>query len=192
MSQTSRELFSDTHNVLHSDVAVAVGQCLLVISEDNPEAWRILNALQNDLINLLGISDNSHSCVLLRTLAAGILSNVPALAAQNLVKIFDTLSKTLDVNHRTVLGSLTSELPLNDRKSEHDIIVADDSSAMEEETEIEASERRRKQDMPTAIEIEVKNVGWLLEAQRIAAETITNLCSAEDGISWHNMGFEHL
>lgn len=164
-------------------IAIAVGQCLLVISEDNPDAWRVLNALQNDLIHLLSISDTSHSCVLLQTLAAGILSNVPALAAQNLVKIFDTLSKTLDVNHRTVLGSLTSELPLTDRKSEHDIIVADDSSAMEEETEVEASERRRKQDMPTAIDIEVKNIGWLLEAQRIAAETITNLCSSDDGIS---------
>lgn len=163
-------------------IAIAVGQCLLVISEDNPDAWRVLNEYQNDLIALLNITDNSHSCILLRTLSAGILSNVPALAAQNLVKIFDTLSKTLDVNHRTVLGALTSELPLNERKTEHDIIVADDSNAMEEETESEACERRRKQDMPTAIDIEVKNVGWLLEAQRIAAETLTNLSSTDDGM----------
>lgn len=167
--------------VFVTSIAIAVGQCLLVISEDNPDAWRVLNIYQNDLIGILSIVDNSHPCILLRTLSAAILSNVPALAAQNLVKIFDTLSKMLDQNHRTVLGTLTSELPLNDRKTEHDIIIADDSSTIEEETDEQASERRRKQDMPTAIDIEVRNVGWLLEAQRIAAETLTNLCSADDG-----------
>lgn len=140
-----------------------------------------MNLYQNDLIGILSTVDNSHSCVLLRTLSAAILSNVPALAAQNLVKIFHSLSKTLDINHRTVLGTLSSELPLSDRKTENDIIIADDSNAMEEETEEQACERRRKQDMPTAIDIEVKNVGWLLEAQRIAAETLTNLCSSDDG-----------
>lgn len=35
--------------------------------------------------------------------------------------------------------------------------------------------------MPTDQEIEVKHVGWLLQAQRISAEVLSNICSTEDG-----------
>jgi len=35
-------------------------------------------------------------------------------------------------------------------------------------------------DLPTEIEIEIRNVGLLLEAQRISAEIISNQCSSED------------
>lgn len=34
--------------------------------------------------------------------------------------------------------------------------------------------------MPSEVELEVQNVGWLLEAQRVGAETITNICTIED------------
>lgn len=51
---------------------------------------------------------------------------------------------------------------------------------MEEETDEAATSRRRKQDLPSEHDIKVKHVGWVLEAQRIAAETITNLCSSDD------------
>lgn len=159
--------------------AIAVGQCLLVISEDNPVAWRILNDFTQVLVNLLNI-DGGHDTALLRTLAAGILSNVPALYTQHMIVIFAALTKTLDTNHHRVLGALTSSLPLNNRRKEHEIIVDDESSAMDDETEAEASFRRRRQDLPTEIEIEIKLVGYLLEAQRVAAETITNFCSSED------------
>lgn len=85
------------------------------------------------------------------------------------------------MNHRSVLNSLTSDLPLDESKKENEVFVVDEpSDAMEEETEQEASTRRRKQDQPTDLDILVKKVGWLLEAQRVAAETITNLCTNDD------------
>ena len=92
------------------------------------------------------------------------------------------MAKTIERNHRTILGNLTSSLPLNGGGNQ-ELFVTEDSNAMEEETPEAASLRRRRQDLPTAIEIEVKHVGYLLEAQRVAAETITNLCSTDDGIT---------
>lgn len=161
--------------------AIAVAQCLLVISEDNPTAWGILNQFSQQLIVLLSIDDSEKS-VLLRTLAAAILSNIPALAMAHINPIFDTLSKTLDANHRAQLGKLTSSLPLDKEKNGLEIEVADDNNPMEDESEAQACQRRRRQDLPTELEVQVKHIGWLLEAQRVAAETITNLCSSdEDG-----------
>lgn len=179
------------YTVFGYDISIAVAQCLLVISEDNPVAWRLLSKYTQELLCILSASsssaDPSKSMILLSTLAAGIMSNVPALSAPHLTVIFTTLSKSLDVNHRNVLGTLTSSLPLTGRSKENEIFVTDDTEPMEEETEAEASVRRRKQDLPTVVEIELKNVGWLLEAQRVAAETITNFCSSDDdGKCLHN------
>lgn len=174
------------YQVFGFDISIAVAQCLLVISEDNPIAWRTLSAYTQDLVGILGVAvsetsqPNKHPLILLSTLAAGIMSNVPALYAPHLTIIFTMLSRTLDLNHRNVLGGLTSRLPLNERKKGNDIFVTEDSEAMEDETEQEATARRRKQDLPTPIDVEVKTVGWMLEAQRIAAETITNFCSNDD------------
>lgn len=159
--------------------AIAVGQCLLVISEDNPVAWRILNQFSQELIFLLNIEDN-HQTILLRTLSAAILSNVPALASAHINQIFATITVALDINHRQLLGKLTSSLPLgdNENKNAPEIEVIDEQ--MDQESEEEASSRRRRQDLPTAIESESEEVGWVLEAQRIAAETVTNLSSTND------------
>lgn len=159
------------------NLAVAVAQCLLVISEDNPVAWRVLNHFTQQFILLLTI-DNTEKSMLLRTLSAAILSNVPALASAHIYQIFSTLAVALDVNHRDLLGKLSSSLPLNGNKNEPELEVTDDH--MEEETEEEATTRRRRQDLPTELDIEIKHSGWLLEAQRVAAETITNLCSSDD------------
>lgn len=49
-----------------------------------------------------------------------------------------------------------------------------------EETDEAASRRRRLQELPTEVELEVKSIERLLEAQRVAAETITNICSSDD------------
>lgn len=160
--------------------AIAVAQFLLVVSEDNPNAWRILNQFSPQLVLLLNI-DNTDKSVILRTLAAAILSNVPALASTHLNPIFSTLSAVLDVNHRVALGKLTSLLPLDKEKEDLEIEIADENTPMEEETEEQAQIRRRRKDLPTEIDIHVKHTGWLLEAQRVAAETITNLCSTDDG-----------
>lgn len=158
--------------------AVAVAQCLLVISEDNPVAWRVLNHFTQELIILLTV-DQSQKSILLRTLSAAILSNVPALASAHINQIFSALTVALDVNHRDLLGKLTSSLPLEDNnKKQMELEVTDDH--MEEETEQEASARRRRQDLPTEMDMQIKYVGWLLEAQRVAAETVTNLSTTED------------
>lgn len=162
-------------------LAVAVAQCLLVISEDNPIAWRILNNSVHDLVSLITNVDKTEHNIILRTFAAAILSNVPSLSTIYMNQIFDTLNQALTVNHRVLLGKLTSTIPLNGNGDQNSIRVevnADDQ--MEEETEQEATMRRRKQDLPTEYDAEVKNVCWILEAQRIAAETITNLCSSDD------------
>lgn len=160
-------------------LAVAVAQCLLVISEDNARAWRVLIDYTAQLVQLLTIDDTEKS-VFLRTLAAAILANIPALASTHINQIFATLSHTLDVNHRLALGRLTSLLPIDEEKKNLEIEVADENNQMDEETDEQASLRRRRQDLPTENDVHVKHVGWLLEAQRVAAETITNVCSTDD------------
>ena len=47
-------------------------------------------------------------------------------------------------------------------------------------TEEAAANRRRRQELPTADDIAMRNAGYLLDAQRVAAEVITNLCSSEE------------
>lgn len=159
-----------------------MAQCLLVISEDNPVAWRVLNHSAQDIVALITNIERNERNIVLRVVAAAILSNVPSLSTMYINQIFDTLNQALDINHRTLLAKLSSEIPLNDtnENSANSGEAAEDQ--MEEETEEEARQRRRKQDLPTEYDIEVKHVGWVLEAQRISAETITNLCSSdEDG-----------
>lgn len=161
--------------------AVAVAQCLLVISEDNPVAWRVLNHFSNDIVSLLTNVEDSDQNILLRAVLVAILSNVPSLSTIYTNQIFNTLNKALDINHRMILGKLTSSIPINENGAGSSIDVdISTEEQMEEETTEEATKRRQKQDLPTAYDIEVKQVGWILESQRIAAETITNLCSTDD------------
>lgn len=161
--------------------AVAVGQCLLVISEDNPVAWRVLNHFAQDIASLVTNIERTEQNVVLRTVAVAILSNVPSLLSTYTNQIFDTLNQALDINHRSLLGKLTSSIPLDREKDENTVgIEVAGEEQMEQETEEEATIRRRKQDLPTEHDMEIKHVAWILEAQRIAAETITNICSSDD------------
>lgn len=167
--------------MLKSRLAVAVAQCLLVISEDNSVAWRVLNHFAQDVLSIVTNVEHMEQTVMLRTVAAAILSNVPSLSTMYMGQIFNTLHQTLGINHRTALGKLTSMIPLNENGDESAIdieVSADDR--MEEETENEATKRRRIQDLPSEYDCEVKHVAWTLESQRIAAETITNLCSSDE------------
>lgn len=150
----------------------------MVITEDNPIAWQILNNFVQELLSLLTPAEEGHAHTLLSTLSAAICANIPAFLAPHLNLIFLTLSKTLNINHRTILAGVSSVIPLNVNRNE--LFVIEDSNAMEDETDAQASLRRRKQDLPSEVEIEVQNVGWLLEAQRVGAETITNICTIED------------
>lgn len=158
-----------------------MAQCLLVISEDNPVSWRVLNNFSQDIAILITDIEQTQQNVVLRTVAAAILSNVPSLSITYINQIFETLNQALDINHRSLLGKLTSSISLDLGKEENpvDIEVAAEEQ-MEEETEEQATRRRRRQDLPTERDIEIKHVAWILEAQRIAAETITNICSSDD------------
>lgn len=178
------------YKIFGIEISIAVAQCLLVISEDNPNSWNILSNYVIDIVNILTIDESTESESLLRTLAAGILSNIPALCAAYSNQILLAISKTLDINHRLNLGQLTSKLPLNGIEEYHEMnnddnrsINNDDNNSIimeNEETEEEASRRRRRQDLPSELEIEIRKIGYLLQAQRIAAETITNLCTTDD------------
>lgn len=152
----------------------------MVISEDNPVAWRVLNHSAQDIVALITNTERNEQSIVLRTVAAAILSNVPSLSTMYINQIFDTLNKALDVNHRMLLNKLTSSIPSHDANENSSNIAEPAEELMEEETEEDATQRRRKQDLPTEYDIEVKHVGWVIEAQRIAAETITNLCSSDE------------
>lgn len=154
----------------------------MVISEDNPIAWRVLTNFAQDIVSLVVNEPTNEKTLVLRTVAAAILSNVPGLLSAHISQIFVTLNQALDVNHRALLGKVTSSLPLDEAGDDRlDIDVAGEERMDDEEDETNATARRRKQDLPTEQDIEIKHVGWILEAQRIAAETITNFCSTEDG-----------
>lgn len=152
-----------------------------MISEDNPTAWKVLADYGTVFQDLMRI-DGDYKATILRTVAAGIASNVPVLSLQNLSLIMDVLSKALEINHRTVLNAITSRMPLSEEERLQDsgapMEVIDEE--MNNESETEATTRRLKEDMPTELEKDIKEVGYLLAAQRIAAEILTNMCSSED------------
>ncbi|XP_058819527.1 HEAT repeat-containing protein 3 [Topomyia yanbarensis] len=176
--------------VYGKEIAIAVSQCVLVISEDNIVSWRILSSFGNELTSLLAL-DGDNSSILLRTVAAGIIANVPPLAVTYLGQLFATLSRTLEVNHRPALGSVTSSLPLLNQKDVIQLEVTDDTR-MDDESAEQSFQRRRRADMPSEVELEVRNVGWLLQAQRIAAEILTNICSTEEEEWQDDMDDENL
>ncbi|GAB0096625.1 uncharacterized protein DMENIID0001_121550 [Sergentomyia squamirostris] len=165
------------------DIAIAVSQCLLIISEDNPTSWRVLSICGAAFGALLSLEGSFPEC-LLRTLSAGIMANIPALMEPYLQQILKSLARTLEENQRTVLSELTSDLPLLQKQQVPELEVTEESRQMEvEESEEAAARRRRKADLPTPLEIRVKHVGWLLEAQRVAGETLTNLSSSDDDVT---------
>lgn len=92
--------------------------------------------------------------------------------------IIEALSKTIEINHRSVLNAITSKLPLNESKAPL-LEVMDEE--MTEETEADASLRRLREELPTELDQEIKLVGYLLSAQRISAEVLSNIvCTQED------------
>lgn len=103
-------------NVFGSDIAISVAQCLLVVSENNPKSWIALNEHVPNFLCLLTVTgDYSHAY--LRTLAAGILSNVPALAASYAGTILQALTEVLGTNHQTALNGILA-LPNEDKKKD--------------------------------------------------------------------------
>ncbi|XP_023298383.2 HEAT repeat-containing protein 3 [Lucilia cuprina] len=165
------------YNVYGLDISISVAQCLLVVSENNPKSWLVLNQHVPNFLCLLSVTgDYGHAY--LRTLSAGILSNAPALAASYAGTILQSLTEVLDTNHQTALSGI-SNLPNKENKDQApELEIKMDTQ--DDETEEAAANRRRRQELPTADDIAVRDVGYLLDAQRIAAEVITNLCSSEE------------
>ena len=158
---------------------------MLVISEDNPVAWKVLSEYVSVFQNLLTLNGD-YKAVILRTVAAGIASNVPVLSMQCFHSIIDALSKTFDINHRQVLNELTSRLPLNEEGQQPQVEIIDDEMG-DNETEADATTRRLREDLPSELEVDIRDVGYLLSAQRIAAEILTNICSPEGSESKDEM-----
>lgn len=115
------------YEVYGMDISVAVAQCLLVISEDNTAAWGILSEYTNDFLMLFQLPNTDYFHVLLRTVAASIVANVPGLCAAQTNQIMEALAKTLEINHRSVLSSITSQLPLLEKKDVTEIEITDDT-----------------------------------------------------------------
>lgn len=154
---------------------------MLVISEDNPVAWRVLIHFAQDIVSIIMNAERTEENIILRTILAAILANVPSLMTTYINQIFDSLNQVLVIDHRALLGKFTSSISLKEENEVGPVnIEVASEEQMEEESDEEANKRRRKQDLPTVNDIEIKRVGWVLEVQRIAAETITNLCSSDD------------
>lgn len=92
-------------NVYGMEIAISVAQCLLVISEGNPKSWNILSDYLPNFIYLLNDGESSRSFYL-RSLTAGILSNVPALAASYSTAIVQSLMEVLDESNEDALRRL--------------------------------------------------------------------------------------
>lgn len=57
--------------------------------------------------------------------------------------------------------------------------------AISDETEEAAIKRRRRDELPNENDLVIRDVGYILNAQTVAAEIITNLCVVEDeGLSY--------
>ncbi|CAG9798168.1 unnamed protein product [Chironomus riparius] len=175
------------HEKFGMEISISTAQCLLVISEDNPAAWRILAEFVSVFQNVLKLEGTDYKTVILRTVVAGVASNVPALTVQCLHPIIETLSKTIEINHRQVLNELTSRLPLNENETQEPTAVEIVDDEMREESEADASARRLREDLPTELDNDIKNVGYLLSAQRTASEILTNICSSEGSESKDEM-----
>ena len=158
------------------EVSVAVAQLLLIVSEDNSSTYRLFHDNEATLVSLLTVQeekteedqeaeDAGFGAILLSTLATGILSNVPALAQQHLSAIMIGLDRPFKENHRSLLNSLSSEIPLVERAKhfeEPEIRNEDDEEVdmeMEEEEQRAANQRERDSQQSALVEKRVKNIG---------------------------------
>lgn len=177
------------HETYGLEVSVAVAQLLLIVSEDNSSTWRAFHDAEPVLVALMGltVAENDFGAVLLRTLATGIVANVPALAQQHLAQVMVGVDRPFNENHRQLLNGLSSDIPLVEHAQRFETEIRTDDMdtgdmADDDDDEVTVAARRRERDAEQAAEValRVKNVGYLLEAQRVAAEILTNICSAEE------------
>ncbi|KAL9927880.1 HEAT repeat-containing protein 3 isoform 1-T1 [Glossina fuscipes fuscipes] len=166
------------------DIAISVAQFFLVVSENNPKSWKVFNNYLPNFLRLLSLTGD-YGQGYLCSLAAAILTNVPALAASYSVTMLRALAGVLKINHQVVISSVIANISnLSNLLSQSETfeleIKMDITDDILDESEEAAATRRRRQELPTEADIVVRDIGYLLDAQRVAAEVITNLCSDED------------
>lgn len=172
------------------DTSIAVAQLLLIVSEDNSSSWKAITAGEVELVSLMEIVGGFGE-ILLRTLAAAIVANVPTLANQHQAAIIRSLEVPFNEDHRTALMRLSSELPLVEdaKRLELDVIQDDEMTDEpngdhdDDEDAIKAAtmrQRKREAQQIRVTEEKVKQIGFLLEAQRMAAEILTNVSSYDE------------
>uniref|UniRef100_A0A1B0AH86 SYO1-like TPR repeats domain-containing protein n=1 Tax=Glossina pallidipes TaxID=7398 RepID=A0A1B0AH86_GLOPL len=163
------------------DIAISVAQFFLVVSENNPKSWKVLNDHVPNFLCLLSLTGD-YGQAYLCSLAAAILTNVPALAASYNVTMLRALAGVLKINHQIVISSVIANISnLSNLISQPETLELEiKMDTTDDESEEAAANRRRRQELPTEADIAVRDIGYLLDAQRVAAEVITNLCSDED------------
>ncbi|XP_054743924.1 HEAT repeat-containing protein 3 [Anastrepha obliqua] len=166
------------HTIFGLDIAISVAQCILVVSESNQRVWNVLTQHVPALLSLLELT-GGYGQHYLRTLGAGILSNVPALSAAYTSNILNCLAQTLAIDQQEALSNVLNGRVENER-NECVPVLDINMETEEEETEEAAALRRRRQELPTQSEIAMKDVANLLDAHRVATEIITNLVSNDD------------
>lgn len=176
------------------EISVAVAQLLLVVSEDNAGAWRVFHEAETKLVHFmtLPVEGDQFGEILLRTLATGIVANVPSLAQQHIAQVVLGLDRPFHENHRQLLNRLSSDIPLIENAKRFETEIRHDDPDMDEMDmdggQPQQTGRELEAEQVAVLEKQIKNVGYLLEAQRVAAEILTNMCSSDDDPSSRNGG----
>ncbi|XP_001359242.6 HEAT repeat-containing protein 3 [Drosophila pseudoobscura] len=160
------------------EISISVAQLVLVVSENNSSSWNLL-ANATILTELLKVTEGSHSLLYLSALAAGILCNVPACSSAYTREILGSLDKLLTIDTQAQLMGCKNEI--KDLKSKNEAPVLEISMETEEMSEAQTQNQPKPQ---SEADSAVKNLEYLLDAQRLVAEIITNLGSSDDQSGW--------
>lgn len=150
--------------VFGTDTVAAVLQCLFVVVEDNPMAIEKIKTNANiQLQHLLSLEGDDHSVLLVKTLAAGVIintcgGNLTSLPVNVIGQVILILANTISVDHRQTCNQLSSGVPLADGAGK-----------------VVAPEGKEAQ----ALDIQLKTVSQLLDAQQSSIEIIANICSCD-------------
>lgn len=150
--------------IFGNEIVIAVLQCLFVVIEDNPMAIeKIKSNTESQLQHLLSLEEGSHSVLLIKTLAAGVIvnscgGNLSSLPANVIGQVISVLSHTLSVDHRQTCNQLSSVVPLADGAGK--VVTATGKEAQ-------------------ALDMQLKSVSQMLDAQQSCIEIIANICSCD-------------
>lgn len=76
-------------------------------------------------MSLITSAQRTEENIVMRTILAAILANVPSLSATYINQIFDTLNQVLNIDHRALLGKLTSSIPIKQENEQNRVGIAE-------------------------------------------------------------------